>query len=190
MGEMWEQSDALVHTHTGLDLPPGEDDDMTDLGPIRITYLTQAVYVGAHRELDDRTGFSDYLGLGDGDARPGGTAEDEIEVSVMVADDRGRLDVLEYDDDLDDTTDDVEATDTFDDSGIVSFAHIPADMEITIVAKAGSDMVILPDTRSSLEIDAYGDQLDDFPDGEDERRLRRRQRCAARCVDLSVVAFR
>ena len=31
--EMWEQSDALTHTHTGLDLPPGKDDDMLDLGP-------------------------------------------------------------------------------------------------------------------------------------------------------------
>ena len=165
MGEVWEQSDALVHVHTGLDLPPGEDDDMTDLGPIRITYTTQAVYVGTHRELDDRTGFTDYLGLGDGDARPSGTAEDEIEVSVMVADSRGRLDVLEYDHDMDDETDDVEATDTFDDSGMVSFAHIPADMEITIVVDAGSDMVILPDTRAATEIDAYGEQLDDFPDG-------------------------
>ena len=168
MGEVWEQGDALMHTHTGLELPLGEDDDMTDLGPIRITYTTQAVYVGTHRELDDRTGFTDYLGLGeDGDARPteDGNAIGEIEVSVMVADSRGRLNVLEYDHDLNAKTDDVEATDTFDDSGIVSFAHIPADMEITIVADVGSDMVILPDTRSSREIDAYGDQLDDFPDG-------------------------
>ena len=37
-GEVWEQSAALMHTHTGLELPLGEDDDMTDLGPIRITY--------------------------------------------------------------------------------------------------------------------------------------------------------
>ena len=164
--EVWEQSDALVHTHTGLELPLGEDDDMTDLGPIRITYETQTVYVGTHRELDDRTGFTDYKGLG-GDARPDGNAlKKKIEVSVMVADSRGRLNVLEYDDDMDAKTDDVEATKTFDDdTGIVSFVHIPADMEITIVADVGSDMVILPDTRSSREIDAYGDQLDDFPDG-------------------------
>ena len=165
--EVWEQSDALVHTHTGLELPLGEDDDMIDLGPIRITYMTQTVYVGTHRELDDRTGFSDYLGLGDGDARPtkDGNALGEIEVSVMVADSRGRLNVLEYDDDMDAKTDDEEATATFPASGMVSFVHIPADMEITIVADVGSDMVILPDSRSSREIDAYGDQLDDFPDG-------------------------
>ena len=157
-----------MHTHTGLELPLGEDDDMIDLGPIRITYMTQTVYVGTHRELDDRTGFTDYKGLG-GDARPtedGNALDEKIEVSVMVADSRGRLNVLEYDDDMDAKTDDVEATKTFDDdTGIVSFVHIPADMEITIVADVGSDMVILPDSRSSREIDAYGDQLDDFPDG-------------------------
>ena len=164
-GEMWEQSDPLVHTHTGLELPPGEDDDMLDLGPIRITYLTQAVYVGAHRELDDRTGYTDFIGLGDGDARPDGDAVGEIEVSVMVADSRGRLNVLEYDHDMDDETDDEEATATFGASGMVSFAHIPADMEITIVADAGSGMVIVPDTRASSEFDAFGEQLDDYPDG-------------------------
>ena len=48
---------------------------------------------------------------------------------------------------------------------MVSFAHIPADMEITIVADAGSGMMIVPDSRSSVEFDAFGDQLDDYPDG-------------------------
>ena len=163
--EMWEQSDALTYTHTGLNLPPGEDDDMLDLGPIRITYTTQTVYVGAHRELDDRTGFTDFIGLGEGDDRPMGTAEDEIEVSLMVADSRGRLRAFEYDHDLDDETDDVAETKTFDDSGIVSFAHIPADAEITVVADAGSGRMIIPDDRYTREIDAFGDQLDDYPDG-------------------------
>ncbi len=165
MGEMWEQGDALTYTHTGLDLPPGKDDDMLDLGPIRITFTTQAVYVGAHRELDDRTGYTDFIGFGDGDARPTGTAIDEIEVSLMVADSRGRLRPFEYDHDLDDETDDVEATATFDESGMVSFPHIPAATEITVVADAGSGMMIVPDDRASAEIDAFGDQLDDYPDG-------------------------
>ncbi len=163
--EMWEQSDALTHTHTGLDLPPGKDDDMLDLGPIRITYTTQTVYVGAHRELDDRTGFTDFIGVGDGDARPMGTGVDEIEVSLMVADSRGRLRAFEYDHDMDEDTEDVEATATVGASGMVSFAHIPADTEFTVVADAGSDMMIVPDDRSTREIDAFGDQLDDYPDG-------------------------
>ena len=163
--EMWEQSDALTHTHNGLDLPLGEDDDMLDLGPIRITFTTQTIYVGAHRELDDRTGFTDFIGIGEGDSRPTGTAEDEIEVSLMVADSRGRLRAFEYDHDLDDETDDVEATATFDDSGIVSFAHIPSDSKITAVVDAPSGMMIVPDDRATREIDAFGEQLDDYPDG-------------------------
>ena len=161
-GEAWEQGDALTFTHTGLELPPEE---ATDLGPLRVTFTTQAIYVGVHRELDDRTGFTDFIGVGDGDSRPTGTAEDEIEVSLMVADSRGRLRVFEYDHDMDDETDDVEATATFDDSGIVSFAHIPSDTEVTAVVDAPSGMMIVPDDRATREIDAFGDQLDDYPDG-------------------------
>ncbi len=166
MGEMWEQGDALTYMHTGLDLPPGKDDDMLDLGPIRITFTTQAVYVGAHRELDDRTGYTDYIGIGgSADSRPTGTAIDEVEISLMVADSRGRLRPFEYDHDMDEDTDDIEATATVGKSGMVSFAHIPSDTEITVVASTGSDMTIVPDDRSSTEIDAFGDQLDDYPDG-------------------------
>ena len=167
MGEMWEQGDPLTYTHTGLELPPGKDDDMLDLGPIRITFTTQAVYVGVHRELDDRTGFTDFIGVGDGDARPeeDGSAVGEIEVTLMVADSRGRLRPFEYDHDFDDETDDIEATDTFDDSGMVSFAHIPSDTEFTVVVDAPNDMMIVPDDRATKEIDAFGDQLDDYPDG-------------------------
>ncbi len=167
MGEAWEQGDALTHTHTGLDLPPGKDDDMLDLGPIRITFTTQAIYVGVHRELDDRTGYTDYIGLGDGDGRPekDGSAAGKIEITLMAADSRGRLRTFKYDHDADPKTDDQDAVATADDSGIVSFKNIPADTEITVVADEGSDRVIVPDSRASREIDAFGDQLDDHPDG-------------------------
>ncbi len=164
-GEAWEQSDALTFTHTGLDLPPGADDDMLDLGPLRVTFTTQAVYVGVHRELDDRTGMTDFIGLGDGDGRPTGTAENEIEVALMAADSRGRLRVLEYDHDADPETPDQRAEATAGASGVVSFKNIPADMEITVVADEGSGMVVVPDSRASREIDAFGGQLDDYPDG-------------------------
>ena len=165
MGEIWKQGDALMHKHTGLDLPPAE---ATDEGSIRITYTTQAVYVGTHRELDDRTGFTDYFGLrGNRDARPTdkGTAIDEIDVKLMTADDRGRLRIFKYDHDLDPTTDDIEARKSFGKTGMVSFAHVPAETEITIVADAPGEMIIVPDNRSATEIDAFGDQLDDYPDG-------------------------
>ena len=164
-GEAWEQGEALTFTHTGLDLPPGADDDMLDLGPLRVTFTTQAVYVGVHRELDDRTGMTDFIGLGDGDGRPTGTAEGEIEVALMAADSRGRLRVLEYDHDADPETPDARAEATAGASGVVSFKNIPADMEITVVADEGSGRVVVPDSRASREIDAFGGQLDDYPDG-------------------------
>ena len=161
MGEAWEQSDALTHTHTGLELPGG---DMADLGPIRVTFTTQAIFVGVHRELDDRTGYTDFIGLGDGDAAPGGTAAGEVTISLMAADSRGRLRVIEYDDDADPETPDARAEKTASGLG-VSFKNIPADMEITVVADEGSGMVVVPDSRASRELDAFGAQLDDYPDG-------------------------
>jgi len=170
-GEAWEQSDALTHTHTGLDLPPGKDDDMLDLGPIRISFTTQAIYVGVHRELDDRTGFTDYIGIGEGDARPSdkGHADNEgagkITIKLMTADSRGRLRTFKYDHDADPETDDEEAEATVGKSGMVSFKNIPTDTEITVVAEEDNDMVIVPDSGASRELDAFGDQLDDHPDG-------------------------
>ncbi len=162
MGEAWEQGDALTHTHTGLELP---SDDVVDKGPLRVTFTTQAIYVGVHRELDDRTGYTDYIGLGDGDGRPDVTGREKITVTLMTADSRGRLRVLEYDHDADGDTPDERAEAMAGASGIVSFANIPADMEITVVADEGSGMVIVPDSRATREIDAFGDQLDDYPDG-------------------------
>ena len=162
-GEAWEQGDALTYTHTGLELP---SDEMADLGPIRVTFTTQAVYVGVHRELDDRTGFTDYIGIGgSGDGPPSGTAVGDVEVSLMAADSRGRLRVLEYDHDANPETPDKRAEATAGAKGIVSFKNIPADMEITVVADEGSGKVVVPDSRASREIDAYGAQLDDYPDG-------------------------
>jgi hypothetical protein len=163
-GEAWEQGDALTHTHTGLEIP---SDDVADKGALRVTFTTQAIYVGVHRELDDRTGFTDFIGLGDGDGRPekDGSAVGEIEITLMTADSRGRLRVLEYDHDADPKTDDAKAVATAGASGMVSFKNIPADTEITVVADEGSGMMIVPDSRSSREIDAFGDQLDNYPDG-------------------------
>ena len=149
MDEAWEQGDALTFTHTGLDLPPGKDDDMLDLGPIRVTFTTQAIYVGVHRELDDRTGYTDYIGIGDGDGRPSdkGHADNEgagkITIKLMTADSRGRLRPFEYDHDADPETDDEEAEATVGTSGMVSFKNIPTDTEITVVAEEGNDMVIV-----------------------------------------------
>ena len=166
MGEMWEQVAPDPHMHTGLELPPGDDDMPADLGPIRITFTTQSITVGVHRELDDRTGFTDYFGVdGEGDDRPGGTAAGKIEITLMEADDRGRLRVLTYDHDFNPKNDDIDATRMVTKSGVVSFTKIPANKKITVVVDEPDNMVIVPDDRATREIDAFGDQLDDFPDG-------------------------
>ena len=152
MGESWEPSEALTYTHTGLNLPTEEN---IDLGALRVTFTTQTLHVGVHRELDDRTGYTDYIGLGEGDARPEGSALDEIEISLMAPDSRGRLRVFEYDHDADSTTADTAAVAMVSDSGLVSFNHVPANAEITVVASVGSDMMIVPDARDSREVDAF-----------------------------------
>ena len=168
-GEAYEQTDALMHSHDGLILPANNDPSMNtdelDKGPIYITYTTQSIYVGAHRELDDRTGLTDYIGVGDGDARPSGHAKGKIEVRLMIADERGRLGQYTYDDDNDPETDDADAEATFSDAATVRFKYVDATAKIVVVADAGSKMTIVPDDRSAREIDAYGDRLDDFPDG-------------------------
>ena len=98
---------------------------------------------------------------------PAATRWTQIEISLMTEDARGRLRTLEYDHDADggEKTEDEEAVATAGASGMVVFKNIPADTEITVVADAPSDMVIVPDDRDSREIDAYGEYLDDYPDG-------------------------
>ena len=167
-GEAYGQTDGLMHSHDGLILPADNDPAMNedlDKGAIYITYTTQSIYVGAHRELDDRTGLTDYLGVGDGDARPSGHAIGKIKVRLMKADDRGRLEQYTYDDDNDPETDDEDAEKTFSDTATVRFKYVDATAKIVVVADAGSNMTIVPNDRSAREIDAYGDRLDNFPDG-------------------------
>ncbi len=160
MGEKWEQGDALTHTHTGLDLPPGKDDDMLDLGPLRVTFTTQSLTVGIHRELDDREGFTDHIGVGDGDDRPMGHADEKVEVSLMTLDSRGRPRVYEYDMDSDPKTDDEKATKSFPDgTGMVTFKNIPTDTEIIAVVQPPSGIITVPSDRYSMELDVYGDHI-------------------------------
>ena len=81
-----------MHTHTGLDLPLGEDDDMIDLGPIRITFTTQKLTVGVYRETDDESGFSNYQSkVSGGDQRPTDDVSEELMVELMSENSRGRL---------------------------------------------------------------------------------------------------
>ena len=163
-GEMWEQSEALVYEHNGLDLPDEDAAATNDRGPIRITYTTQTLTVGVYREADDVAGFSDFQSrVSDGDHRPQADVAADMSVSVMVtASGRRGLEVYdEWDDDGDPETPAVDATIDGLTGGMASFAGLPADMDFTVQFNEGSDRVAVggPDSRSD-RVQAFGDDLD------------------------------
>ena len=175
MGEKWMQSDALEHSHDGLMLP---DNMANDLGPVYVTFTTQSLTVGVHREMDDREGFTDYIGVGDGDQRPMGHADKMVEVSLMTLDSRGRPRIYEYDHDAKASTDDIKATMTFPRrTGMVTFKNVPAADEIIAVVRAPSGIVTVPSDRYSMELDVYGAHMPDG--GRGRRRVRRGKRSAS-----------
>ena len=169
MGEMWDHSAALMHSHDGLILPANNDpaDNMDlDKGPVHVSFTTQSLFVGAHRELDDRIGLTDNIGVGGGDKFPRGDAVGMITVRLMEEDSRGRLRAYEYDNDLDAETPDEPAEETFPAGGQVKFSHIPAGDNVTVVATAGTGMTIIPDDRDWRMVDAYSDE--GYPDAFDD----------------------
>ena len=159
MGEAWAQADALTFTHTGLELPPEET---PDLGPIRVTFTTQSLTVGVHRELDDRIGFTRYRGVGGGDARPDGQGVGKVEVRLLMENAAGRPRPYLYDHDMDPATPDVEAEAEVDKTGVATFAHVPAGDDIIVEVDAGSGVITVPTDRDAREINAYGDGLDEM----------------------------
>ena len=166
MSEMWEQSDPLVHTHTGLDLPLGEDDDMIDLGPIRITFNTQTLRVGVYRETDDEPGFSNYQSkVAGGDQRPSDDVSEELMVELMKENSRGRLTRYEYKAFDKDGERTVEVSNPMSFAeGLASFKHLPVDEEFTVRFHAGSDRKAVVDvgsSRNGRDVDTYGDDLED-----------------------------
>ncbi len=165
-GEMWEQSDVLVHTHNGLALP---DDNMAadnDLGPIYVTFTTQKLTVGVYRETDDELGFSNYQSkVAGGDQRPTADVGKELMVELMSENSRGRLTKYEYKafDSKGMRTVAVSNPASFS-KGLASFKHLPADEEFTVRFHAGSDRMAVVDAesaRNGRDVDAYGDDLDD-----------------------------
>ena len=165
-GEMWEQSDPLVHTHTGLDLPLGEDDDMTDLGPIYVTFTTQKLTVGVYRETDDEPGFTNYQSkVAGGDQRPTDDVSEELMVELMSENSRGRLTRHEYKAFDTDGERTVEVTNPMPFAeGLASFKNLPADEEFTVRFHAGSDRMAVVDAesaRNGRDVDTYGGDLDD-----------------------------
>ena len=158
-GERWTQSAGLSHTHTGLEHPVLNTHMANDLGAIYVTYETQTLVLGVYRETDDEDGFTNYVSpVPDGDHRPADEVGEEMTVELMVRDERNRLKTLEYDHDLDDDTDMIEARGDFGDGGLLRFAHLPADEEITARFRMGSSDRVL--VSYDPDIETFGDDLD------------------------------
>ncbi len=165
-GEMWEQSDALMHTHNGLALPDDNEAADNDLGPIYINFTTQKLTVGVYRETDDESGFSNYQSkVAGGDQRPSDDVSEELMVELMKENSRGRLARYEYKafDSKGKRTVEVSNPMSFA-KGLASFKHLPADEEFTVRFHAGSDRAAVVDAesaRNGRDVDTYGDDLGD-----------------------------
>ena len=162
MGEVWTQSDTLTHTHTGLEHPlqlSGLPADPADLGAIYVTYETQRLVLGVYRETDDFNGFTNYVSpVVGGDHRPANSTGAEMTAELLVRGDRNRLETLEYDHDLDDETDMIEARGDFGDGGLLTFTHLPADERITVRFRMGSSDRVMVSPYADIE--TFGDDLD------------------------------
>ena len=158
--EKWEQSAGLMYEHTGLEHPAMNMSDSPghDLGAIYVTWKTQSLVLGVYREADDEPGFSDYRSpLPRGDHRPKAGVGRDMTVELMKRDDRGRLRTLEYDHDFDDETDPIEAKGHFGAGGLKTFTHLPADTEITVRFRVGTNRVLVSE---HADIETFGRDLD------------------------------
>ena len=158
MGERWVQSAALTHIHDGLSHPADNTPAGNDLGPIHVTWLTQALVVGVYREADDAPGYTDYQSrLPGGDHRPVASVAEEMTVELLERDGNNDLRRYMWDHDDNPNTDDLEGYATFGPEGLVRFAGIPAGDEITIRFREGDDRVL----ASELEdVETFGADLD------------------------------
>ena len=154
-GEMWEATGPLMEEHTGLVLP---GDDPIDLGPIRVTWTTQALVVGAHRELDDQPGYSQYRSDyphddADTDTRP---SNGLLQVELLYSENGGRLEKYTYKKfdakgkRMVDVANPMAVT-----GGMATFPNLPTDMDFTVRIRPGNGQVAV----SERDVDAYG--LDD-----------------------------
>jgi hypothetical protein len=155
-GEMWMQSDALIHIHNALTLPA----DNNDLGAIYVTWTTQTLVVGVHREMDDVYGYAKYESVLNGDHRPSAKAGSDMKVMVMwEAGRNNRLEVYdEWDEDCDEDPDDEpsEASKSVGSTGLVEFPCLPANQEWTLRFEEGANRDLVTDLQ---DIETFGDDL-------------------------------
>ena len=144
MRELWTQSRALAHTHTGLENPATNTVANNDLGPIYVTWTTHSMVLGVYREADDVPGFTDYQSrLPGGDHRP--VSSVGLEIALMARDSKNRLKLYKYDHDActnknHDKTEDKAAKVTLR-GGLAKVSCLPANDEFTIKFELGDDRV-------------------------------------------------
>ncbi len=158
--EMYETSDALTFTHTGLVHPDANTAEMNDLGPIYVTWTTQALTVGVYREVDDEPGFTDYRAPLGGDDYPDAAVAAEMSVELLTRDSRNRLRRYDmWDHDRDAKTDPVDAIMELGKNGMASFGNLPAGVEFTARLHLGADRMLVGATDVG-DVEAFGDDLD------------------------------
>jgi len=158
MGERWVQSAALTHIHDGLSLPARNAGAGKDLGSIQITWITQTLVVGVYREADGTPGYTNYQSrLPGGDHRPAASVGEEMAVELLAKDGDKGLNRYRWDHDADPYTELKEGYAPVGPDGVVRFAGIPADDEITVRFHEGGDRV--PVTELD-DVETFGGDLD------------------------------
>ena len=183
MGELWMQSRAQTHVHTGLENPAANTYENNDLahtfGALRVTWRTQAMVLGVYRETDDVDGFTNYQSkVPGGDHRPASGVGREMEIELLARDSRNRLERYEWDHDAcwnkksGDTPDRQPAITISD--GLARVRCLPRDDEFTIRFDLGDDRVEVgaaADLRGHIEafneddLSVGGTVLGTFGDG-------------------------
>ena len=159
-GENWKQSAALTHTHNALELPADNMAEDNDLGAIYVTWTTQTLVVGVHREMDDVYGYAKYESVVNGDHRPSAMAGGDMKVMVMwEAGRNNRLEVYDqWDEDCDEDPDDEpsEANKSVGSTGVVKFPCLPANQEWTVRFEEGANRDLVTDLQ---DIETFGGDL-------------------------------
>ena len=164
MGEDWDQSAALTHSHDHLALP---SEDAIDIGALAVTWTTQTLTLGVYREADDVEGFTEFRVPGsdgpNGDHRPNAEVGEDMMVELMTRDSRNRLRTYQWDHDCDDDGEKEMPTDPVDAEldlagGMASFGCLPADVEFTVRFHPGDDREQMD--YGYDEIETFGDDLD------------------------------
>ena len=158
-GEQWVQSNALTHTHNALELPGDNELEDNDLTAIYVTWMTQTLVVGVHREMDDVYGYAKYQSVVNGDHRPARAVGADMTVEVMwEAGRNNRLTVYdEWDHDCDEDPDDErKASSRVGGTGVVKFPCLPADKEWTVRFTEGTHRELVTDLK---DIETFGEDL-------------------------------